>query len=641
MSSTLDLLLAQIERLKFPLTVGTIGTLATLTALYWKNKPTQVGPAEQAPTEKKPIFKLDKEFVARLRHVLRTGMPSIWCRETFTAALLALTLISRTAMTVWINSVIGAFVHTMCARDWIGVRNTIIKFSLVAIPATVMNAALRLLTQALKSNIREKISLEVHQLYLKNMNYYKVNKVGSRCLENADQLIAEDIEKFSDVLAEIYSNLLKPIVDFILFSVQLRLMLGTRGPVTMMFWFSFASWVSSIVLPSFGRLAVQSQKLEGSFRARHVRVIDCSEMIAFNGGEKPEKKLLDSSFADIEKHERKSRWQQLFSNIIMNYLNKYTASSIGLALVCAPVYLNEPAYQKLSPQDIASFYVESTRVMAGQAEAVIRLFEVQKLIGKLGGLTFRVWSLINALENPEKLELPREENNPPLFLESDTLSFKNVSIYRPDGNVLLRNLTFSVPPGTRIIITGENGVGKSSLFRVLRGLWPLAAGTIESPPRGSLKTFYFLSQDNFVPIGSLRDIIIYPSKAKDMKAAGKKDEDLWTCLQWANLSDLKINGLKPTMDTVTDWDLDLSPGQKQRMAFARLLYHSPKYAILDDCTNGVAPDVEMELYNQCFNLGISALTISHKSELKKLHDFELHFDGKGGYKLIKLDNPSQ
>jgi len=306
--------------------------------------------------------------------------------------------------------------------------------------------------------------------------------------------------------------------------------------------------------------------------------------------------------------------------------------------VCLPVYFGERGFDKKSPQDIASFYVESSRIMQGQAEAVLRLFEVQKLVGKLGGLTYRVWSLINTLENPVSLDLPREENNPPAFSDSDTLSFKNVSLYRPNGQILVRNLNFEVAPGTRVLITGENGVGKSSLFRVLRGLWPLAGGSIESPPRHSLKSFYFLSQDNFVPLGSLREIIIYPTQTKDMKAAGKTDEDLWQVLHMANLADLKLNGIKPTMDTLADWDLALSPGQKQRMAFARLLYHCPKYAILDDCTNGVAPDVEMDLYACCKKLDITTVTISHKSELRALHDFELHFDGHGSYKLFKLEN---
>tara|TARA_R110002050_G_scaffold247462_4_gene385234 strand:+ start:183 stop:446 length:264 start_codon:yes stop_codon:yes gene_type:complete len=82
----------------------------------------------------------------------------------------------------------------------------------------------------------------------------------------------------------------------------------------------------------------------------------------------------------------------------------------------------------------------------------------------------------------------------------------------------------------------------------------------------------------------------------------------------------------------------LSPGQKQRMAFARLLYHSPMYAVLDECTNGVAPDVEVELYRLCESRKITVFSISHKLELKSLHDYELHYvaDGLGGYEFIDL-----
>jgi len=221
------------------------------------------------------------------------------------------------------------------------------------------------------------------------------------------------------------------------------------------------------------------------------------------------------------------------------------------------------------------------------------------------------------------------------------LEFRNVTIRAPNAELLIKHLNVLVLPGTRLIIIGENGVGKSSLFRVLRGLWPMSAGTILSPRVDSLHSFYFLSQANFVPIGTLREIIIYPHKNEDMKRENKTDDDLWEVLKWSNLADLVINDTRPTLNDIFDWEINLSPGQKQRMAFARLLYHRPKYAVLDDCTNGVAPDVEISLYNKCRELGITVLTISHKNELKRLHDYELKLikddtDHPGNWILTKL-----
>jgi len=504
---------------------------------------------------------------------------------------------------------------------------------------SLLNASLKYFTSALATFVREKITFKCHEIYMKNMNYYKANKVGAHKLDATDQLIAEDIQKFSSTLCEVYSNMLKPVVDFIIFSIQLARWLQIRGPLSMYFWFSFASWICSLVVPSFGRMAIHYQELEGDFRSLHNRLISNSEMIAFNGGEIPEKIIIDKSFDKLKNYGVYSRWQQLTYNIVSGYLNKYSASTLGMIVVVLPIFFNERSYRSYKASDIASFYVETTGIMQGQAEAVLRLFELQKTIGKLGGLTLRVWNLIHTLKRPIKIDLAMEPNNPPQLIPAESLSFKHVSIRAPTGDLLIEHLDMAVPPGTRIIITGENGVGKSSLFRVLRGLWPMSAGTILSPPIGSLKSFYFLSQANFVPIGSLREIIIYPHLISDMREANKTDEDLWEVLRWSYLADIVINDMKPTMDTVLDWDIHLSPGQKQRMAFARLLYHRPKYAILDDCTNGVAPDVEIDLYNRCKDLDITVLTISHKNELKQLHDYELKIineNNDGQWKLVPL-----
>jgi len=122
-----------------------------------------------------------------------------------------------------------------------------------------------------------------------------------------------------------------------------------------------------------------------------------------------------------------------------------------------------------------------------------------------------------------------------------------------------------------------------------------------------------------------------------MAALKKTDQDLWQVLEYVHLRDLKVGEKNVTLDTVLDWNSALAPGHKQRLAFARLLYHCPQYAVLDECTNAITPNVEADIYERCRKMGITVFSISHKLELKKLHDYELHYDGKGGYQWSKLN----
>ncbi len=183
--------------------------------------------------------------------------------------------------------------------------------------------------------------------------------------------------------------------------------------------------------------------------------------------------------------------------------------------------------------------------------------------------------------------------------------------------------------------SGDNGCGKSSLFRVLCGLWPQVSGTLHCPKE---KDIYFLSQVNFVPVGSLREIIVYPQSVEEFIAAGGTDTDLLQILEWSHLQGFKCDNVIVSLDDVLEWETALSPGQKQRMAFARLLYARPKFAILDECTNGVAPAIEADLYSRLHKLGMAVFSISHKNDLKRFHDYELHFhaDAEGGWDWIDL-----
>lgn len=192
-----------------------------------------------------------------------------------------------------------------------------------------------------------------------------------------------------------------------------------------------------------------------------------------------------------------------------------------------------------------------------------------------------------------------------------------------------QDLNLRVERGSRVLVTGGNGCGKSSLFRVIRKLWPLVSGTITMPDDEDI---YFLTQVNFVPVGSLRDLVIYPWSHQDMRRNGRTDDDIYQCLAWAQCSprpatadgraDLQfvVDGqvVRPELDDSRDWCKDLSPGQKQKLAFARLFFHRPAFVVLDECTNGISPDVEQSIYDRCTRMNLGIFSISHKIELKEV-----------------------
>merc|ERR1719491_30554 len=95
--------------------------------------------------------------------------------------------------------------------------------------------------------------------------------------------------------------------------------------------------------------------------------------------------------------------------------------------------------------------------------------------------------------------------------------------------------------------------------------------------------------------------------------------------------------VRPELDDVRDWSKDFSPGQMQRLAFARLFFHRPSFVILDECTNGINPEVEHSLYDRCSNMNLAVFSISHKIELKLFHDYELHYkgDASGSWSMRK------
>lgn len=140
-------------------------------------------------------------------------------------------------------------------------------------------------------------------------------------------------------------------------------------------------------------------------------------------------------------------------------------------------------------------------------------------------------------------------------------------------------------------------------------------------------------------LGTFRDQIIYPDTLEDMKQKRKTDKDLMTLLEWVQLT--YILEREGDWNTIKDWMDLLSGGEKQRIAMARLFYHRPQFAILDECTSAVSVDVEQEMYSRCRELGITLFTVSHRKSLWKYHEYVLWMDGRGAYEFKPIDETTE
>jgi len=148
----------------------------------------------------------------------------------------------------------------------------------------------------------------------------------------------------------------------------------------------------------------------------------------------------------------------------------------------------------------------------------------------------------------------------------------------------------------------------------------LKSGSITKP---NYNEICYVPQKPYLPNGNLRDQIIYPLSYEEYIKQGGKDEYLIKLLESVDVSHILKREVEK-FDAVKNWKFVLSGGEKQRVSMARLYFHKPKYAILDECTSAVSVDVEDKMYSNAKSYGITLITCSHRKSLWKFHDYILN-----------------
>ncbi|MCJ1311636.1 hypothetical protein MMC25_005309 [Agyrium rufum] len=606
-------------------------------------RPSTISSSDPNGKGKRKRVDLDREFFRNLLKLLKIVIPGWKSKEFRLLISHTIFLIVRTLISLYVAELDGKLVSSLVRGKGREFLFGVIWWMVVAVPATFTNSMLSYHQCKLSLQYRARLTKYIHQKYLSKMTFYSLTNLDDR-INNADQVITVDVARFSNSLAELYSNLAKPILDIIVYNYSLSRSVGGEGLFMMSLVVQLSANVMRVLTPPFGKYVAEEARLEGEFRFQHSRLIEYSEEIALYNGHEAEKDTLDKGYFTLIKHVNRILRRRFYHAFMEDFVIKYFWGALGLMLCSVPVFFKVSGHAEGIGNRTESF-ITNRRMLLSSSDAVGRVMFSYKEVTELAGHTSRVASLLQVMQDiqaghfEKKLVSSASINDNAAVLqgrgdliEDSEIDFEDVPIVSPNGDILVRKLNFSVKQGEHLLIVGPNGCGKSSLFRILGGLWPIYGGKVRKPPS---KDIFYIPQRPYLSCGTLRQQVTYPDDMRQMRDKGVTDDDL--------LSILRTVEIEHIVDRVGGWDAEeewrdvLSGGLQQRFAMARLFYHAPKYAILDECTSSVTLEIEKKMYDNAKALGITLMTVSHRRSLWRYHDMILQFDGQGGYVFTKLD----
>ncbi|KAG2129302.1 ABC transporter transmembrane region 2-domain-containing protein, partial [Suillus cothurnatus] len=631
-------------------------------------------------------------FVHQLRSLLRIVLPSLYTREALLLTAHSTFLVLRTVLSIAVARLDGRIVRDLVSADGKGFLTGLALWFALAIPSIYTNSMIRHLQSTLSLRFRTRLTRYIHDLYLSSaphLRYYRVP------LHGIDQYITADVDAWAESVAGIYGNLMKPSLDLLLFTSQLARSLGFRGTVLLFINYYVTAKILRSVTPAFGRLAAVEARLEGEYRAGVGRVGRESEEVAFYDGGARERDILTRAYLRLIKHVNSIYKIRIAYEWTEDFVIKYLWSAAGYGLIAVPLLITRKRSrgagvvdkevkgkerrgrkQKSDADGIVAArtetYISNRRLLLSLADAGGRLMYAYKDLQEVAGLTGRLYTLLSTLHNLPQLP-------PALPGDGDTFALKNVDICipgdpftspnsplptpshpplppsnpkftqnqsqphphppRPNTTTLVRALTLTLRPGMHLMITGSNGVGKTSVARVLAGLWAPGSRSMLRDDADGRPGVFVIPQRPYHPTGSLLSQVIYPRSVSEFTASIAALSELERLLDAAHLGYLVDR--EGGWDTVKEWRDVLSGGEKQRLAMARLFYHRPKFAILDECTSAVSSDVEGQMYEHAKVLGITLITISLRPSLTKYHTHILTLtgDGTGSWTFNRIAAP--
>lgn len=463
--------------------------------------------------------------------------------------------------------------------------------------------------------------------WLANGRYYQLNLVSGDH-KNPEFRISDDLRISTDAPVDFFAGVTGALLSATTFIVVLwtiggALTLPIGGTeITIPGFLVIAAVVYAAIASSsmlwigkhFVIVSEAKNQAEAEYRYALTRIRENGESIALLGGEDEERAGIDKSFGNVLREWTRICGQHMRTTVISN--GSSVIAPVIPILLAAPKFLDGSMTLGQVMQAASAFTIV-------QAAFGWLVDNYPRLAEWTAGAR-RIASLMVSLDALERAEAGEGTNRIDRGETKFALKLNDLSVTLDDGTAVVSDAEVAIEPGERVLVAGESGTGKSTLVRAIAGLWPWGDGSVEFQENGRV---FMLPQKPYVPAGSLRRAITYPAPAED-----------WDEQQiGAALDKVGLAHLKEKIAEEGPWDQTLSGGEKQRLAFARVLLHKPDILVLDEATSALDPPGQnaiMELLNDELKHG-TIISVAHRPELEAFHSRKIVLERrKDGARLV-------
>jgi vitamin B12/bleomycin/antimicrobial peptide transport system ATP-binding/permease protein len=525
---------------------------------------------------------------------------------------------------VYLNRWQKAFFDAIEAKNLAMIWDQLLVFLLIVSVLLTIVVSQTWLHEMLKVRLREWLTHHLLDNWLPHGRAYRLG-ISEETGVNPDQRIQEDTRHVSELSADLGIGFLQAallLVSFIgvLWAMSQNISFQSLG-ITIaipgyMVWAALlyaaiGSWLTWLVgRPLIGINATRYAR-EADLRFALVRVSESAESIALYAGEPDERRILTRYVDQVIGVQR--RMSYALSRLV------WITSGYGWLTIVVPILVALPGYLH------GSLTLGGLMMVVGafnQVQTSLKWFvdNFAKAADWRAAL-HRVAVFHEALE-----EVDEREEEPGIKLVAHPeghLVFENVGVWLADGGVVISDATSEILPGERVLVVGDSGIGKSTLMRAIGGLWPWGTGTIYLPPRDEMM---FLPQRPYMPLGTLRAAVAYPAAPDTFST-----QEIAAALQRAGLPEFAVR-----LDEEERWDRLMSLGQQQRLAFARVVLHRPRWVFLDEATAALDEENQTRVMS-IFDKELpetSIVSIGHRPGLDAYHTRALQLDaGPTGARL--------